>query len=147
MRHRPGGHSPIGGRQAFVDTGAWIALAVTRDPLHDRARAVWTSNEAAGTRWVTSIPVVLETFTFLSRCVSTDLALAWKAGLGTVRRLRMLECTSRDLAEAWAHFTRKDLHRLSAVDATSFVLMTRECLKWVFSFDTHFGAAGFEYLT
>lgn len=25
----------------FVDSGAWIALALTRDPLHTRARRIW----------------------------------------------------------------------------------------------------------
>jgi predicted nucleic acid-binding protein len=29
------------GELVFVDTGAWIALALTRDPLHARARATW----------------------------------------------------------------------------------------------------------
>ena len=25
----------------FVDSGAWIALALTRDPLHERALSQW----------------------------------------------------------------------------------------------------------
>ena len=27
--------------RVFVDTGAWIALALTRDPLHPRAAETW----------------------------------------------------------------------------------------------------------
>jgi predicted nucleic acid-binding protein len=128
------------------DRVVYDALALTQDPLHDRALAIWTSNEAAGTRWCTSVPVVLETFTFLARAVSTELALAWKDSLATVKRLTLLECGARDLGAAWTYFDRRELHRLSAVDATSFALMAREHLRWAFSFDTLFGTAGFEYL-
>ena len=34
--------------KVFVDTGAWIALAVTTDPYHVRARSVWADLVAAG---------------------------------------------------------------------------------------------------
>ena len=44
----------------FVDTGAWIALALTRDPLHDRARAAWEELLDRGARLATSVPVVLD---------------------------------------------------------------------------------------
>ena len=55
-------------RQAvFVDSGAWIALALTRDPLHGQARELWEKMLEMGARLHTSIPVVLETFTFLER--------------------------------------------------------------------------------
>ncbi|MBM3268925.1 MAG: PIN domain-containing protein [Candidatus Sericytochromatia bacterium] len=146
MRHRRLRNVASSGGEAFVDTGAWIALALARDPLHDRARSVWTAQEAAGTRWVTSVPVLIETFTFLSRSVSTQVALTWKDKLGEIHRLRLLECTARDLQDSWIWFARGDLHRLSAVDATSFTLMRKEGLKRAFAFDTHFGIAGFDYL-
>ncbi|MBI4318358.1 MAG: PIN domain-containing protein, partial [Chloroflexi bacterium] len=131
---------------AFVDTGAWAALALTRDPLHERAKAIWTDHEASGTRWSTSVPVLIETFTFLSRAVDVDLAIRWKDSLRVIDRFRILECSARDLEDAWTYFGRRDLHRLSAVDASSFVVMTREGLKWAFTFDTHFSVAGFEFL-
>ena len=41
------------------------------------------------------------------------------------------------------YFARKDLHKLSLVDATSFVLMRKHKVRVAFSFDTHFAAAGF----
>ena len=55
------------GDAAFVDSGAWIALALTRDPLHREAREQWEVLQTAGARLHTSIPVVIETFTFLDR--------------------------------------------------------------------------------
>ena len=52
-------------------------------------------------------------------------------------------CASRDLEQAWKYFERPDLHRLSAVDALSFVLMTQRRIRIAFAFDGHFAAAGF----
>ena len=62
----------------FVDSGARIALALSRDPLHKRAREQWDLLRDAGARLHTSVPVVIETFTFLDRNANRDVALAWK---------------------------------------------------------------------
>jgi predicted nucleic acid-binding protein len=42
------------GEIVFVETGAWIALALTRDPLHARARATWEQLLGDGVRFQTS---------------------------------------------------------------------------------------------
>jgi uncharacterized protein len=127
----------------FGDTGAWIALALTRDPLHVRARDTWEQLGSAGVRFHTSAPVVLETFTFLDRNAVGDVAVRWKDSLKTIPRLKILPCTSKDLEEAWPYFDRPDLHKLSAVDALSFVLMTHRRIRVAFAFDSHFATAGF----
>ncbi len=128
----------------FVDTGAWIALALTQDPLHARARDIWEGLVHHGVRFHTSIPVILETFTFLDRNTSRSVAVAWKASLATVPRLKILPCTRNDLGAAWRYFDRADLRRLSATDAVSFVLMTERRIRIAFAFDSHFAAAGFK---
>lgn len=127
----------------FVDTGAWIALAVRRDPHHPEALSIWQQLTGAGARLVTSVPVVMETFTFLERNTRRDVALAWKDSLRDVKRLRLVECSKKDLEASWAYFRRRDLHKLSAVDATSFVIMTRLDVRRAFTFDHHFVMAGF----
>jgi predicted nucleic acid-binding protein len=127
----------------FVDSGAWIALALARDPLHSRARETWERLLAAGARLHTSIPVVLETFTFLDRNAAREAALAWQESLAGVRHLKVLPCTARDLDQAWRYFERPDLHKLSATDAVSFVLMTQRKITRAFTFDAHFATAGF----
>lgn len=131
------------GELVFVDTGAWIALALTRDPLHARARATWEQLLGAGVRLHTSVPVVLETFTFLDRNATRSVAFAWKDSLRKVPRLKVLPSTVKDLGQAWSYFDRPDLHKLSAVDAVSFVLMTQRRIRVVFAFDSHFATAGF----
>ena len=131
------------GELVFVDTGAWIALALTRDPLHPRARATWEQLLGTGVRFHTSVPVLLETFTFLDRNAARNVALAWKDSLTTVPRLKVLPSTVKDLGQAWSYFDRPDLHKLSAVDAVSFVLMTQRRIRVAFAFDSHFATAGF----
>jgi predicted nucleic acid-binding protein len=127
----------------FVDTGAWIALALIQDPHHERAREIWEGLLASGARITTSVSVVLETFTFLDRNARRDVAVAWKDALPDVPHFRLLECSKKDLALAWAYFDRTNFHKLSAVDATSFVIMRREKLRLAFAFDHHFATAGF----
>ena len=134
------------GEAVFVDTGARIALALTRDPLHARAAAAWAELLSAGARLHTSVPVVIETFTFLDRNTTRQVALTWKESLSCVGKPRILPSTRRDLERAWRYFDRPDLHKLSAVDAVSFVVMTDRCIRLAFAFDGHFAEAGFQMI-
>lgn len=128
---------------AFVDSGAWIALALSRDPLHTQAREHWEILQNAGAKLHTSIPVVIETFTFLERNASRDVALTWKGSICKPGIVKILPCELRDLDQSWEYFRRKDLHKLSAVDATSFIIMKRAKIRLAFAFDHHFSVAGF----
>ena len=127
----------------FVDTGAWIALALKGDPYHSRAIELWDAIRCEGARLHTSIPIVLETFTFLERNTDRSVALSWKDNLDKLRGLELLECTRQDFERAWPYFLRPNLHKLSAVDATSFAIMTRKKIRVAFAFDHHFAAVGF----
>jgi hypothetical protein len=131
------------GEAAFVDSGAWIALALTRDPLHRQAREHWEVLRGAGAKLHTSVPVVIETFTFLARNSNPDVALAWKDSMYTPGLVRILPCELPDLDQSWDYFRRADLYKLSAVDATSFAIMKRARIRLAFAFDHHFAVAGF----
>ena len=128
---------------AFVDSGAWIALALSRDPLHAQAREHWEILQSAGAKLHTSIPVLIETFTFLDRNANRDVALTWKSSIYKPGTVKILPCELRDLEQSWEYFRRKDLHNLSAVDATSFTIMKRAKIRLAFAFDHHFAVAGF----
>jgi predicted nucleic acid-binding protein len=56
---------------------------------------------------------------------------------------KILPCELRDLEQAWHYFRRPSLHKLSAVDATSFAIMKRVGIRVAFAFDHHFVMAGF----
>src|SRR5271168_2539890 len=72
------------GEAVFVDSGAWIALALSRDPLHMQAREQWDRLHGAGAKLHTSVPVVIETFTFLDRNANRDVALTWKEAMRSI---------------------------------------------------------------
>ena len=131
------------GEPVFVDSGAWIALGLSRDPLHAQAREQWDLLRAAGARLHTSVPVVIETFTFLDRNANRDVALAWKDSVAQPGTLNILPCDLRDLQRSWEYFRRADLHKLSAVDATSFAIMKRARIRLAYTFDHHFAVVGF----
>ena len=135
------------GEPVFVDSGAWIALALSRDPLHAQAREQWDLLRAAGARLHTSIPVVIETFTFLDRNANRDVALAWKDSVARPGTLNILPCDLRDLQRSWEYFRRADLHKLSAVDATSFAIMKRARIRLAYTFDHHFAVVGFRMVS
>jgi uncharacterized protein len=127
----------------FVDSGAWIALALTRDPLHARAREQWDLLQEMGAKLHTSVPIVIETFSFLDRNANRDVALAWKERIYKPSIVKILACELRDLERSWTYFRRADLHKLSAVDATSFAIMERTRIRLAYTFDHHFAVVGF----
>jgi predicted nucleic acid-binding protein len=131
----------------FVDSGAWIALALSRDPLHARAREQWDLLQAVGAKLHTSVPVIIETFTFLDRNANRDVALAWKESIDRPAAAKILPCELRDLQQSWQYFRRTDLHKLSAVDATSFAIMKRARIRVAYTFDHHFAVVGFRLVT
>jgi predicted nucleic acid-binding protein len=131
------------GEAAFVDSGAWIALTLSRDPFHSRAHEHLDLLHEASAKLHTSVPVIIETFTFLDRNADRDVALAWQESIYQPRTVKILPCELRDLEESWDYFRRGDLHKLSAVDATSFAIMKRSRIRVAFSFDHHFSVAGF----
>jgi predicted nucleic acid-binding protein len=127
----------------FVDSGAWIALALVKDPLHRQAREQWTLLREIGAKLHTSVPVIVETFTFLDRNANRDVALVWKESIYKPGAVKIVPCELRDLEFAWEYFLRADIHKLSVVDATSFVVMKRLRIRLAYTFDHHFAVAGF----
>jgi predicted nucleic acid-binding protein len=96
------------GSAVFVDSGAWIALALSRDPLHVQAREQWELLYGAGAKLHTSVPVVIETFTFLDRNANRDVALTWKEAIYRPDTVKLLPCELRDLEQSWEYFRRGD---------------------------------------
>jgi predicted nucleic acid-binding protein len=130
-------------QSVFIDTSAWVGIMIAQDPAHARAATQWARLLDSSSKLFTSVPVVIETFTHLQRKYDARVAAAWREQLGRVPRLTTLACSEADLAAAWRWIDRKDLHKLSLVDATSFSLMAKHKIRTAFTFDVHFATAGF----
>src|SRR5579872_7277481 len=89
----------------------------------------------------------IETFTFLDRNAIRDVALAWKEAIYKPGAVKILPCELRDLEQSWEYFRRTDLHKLSAVDATSFAIMKRTRIHRAYAIDHHFAIAGFRLVS
>lgn len=63
-----------------------------------------------------------------------------------MRRLQVVDGTQADLAKCWDWFEVKGIHRLTVVDAMSFVIMKRLKIRRAFAYDQHFAQAGFEII-
>jgi predicted nucleic acid-binding protein len=96
------------GEAVFVDSGAWIALASATDPFNASAHEQLDVLQAAGAKLHTSVPVVIETFTFLDRRTGRDVALTWKEAIYK-EDVKILPCDLRDLQQSWEYFRRADL--------------------------------------
>ena len=92
------------GELSFVDSGAWIALALSRDPLHVQAREQWDVLQGAGAKLYASVPVIVETFTFLVRNANRNVALSWKEAVCRPGTVTTLTCELRDLEQSWEYF-------------------------------------------
>ncbi|MGH8679156.1 MAG: hypothetical protein ACREUQ_12510, partial [Burkholderiales bacterium] len=72
-----------------------------------------------------------------------DVALTWKASIYEPGTVKILPCELRDLEQSWEYFRRADLYKLSAVNATSFVIMKRARIRLACAFDHHVAVAGY----
>jgi uncharacterized protein len=110
------------GEAVFVDSGAWIALALSRDPLHTQAREQWELLQRAGAKLHTSVAVIIETFTFLDRNANRDVALMWKDRIYEPGTVKILPCELRDLQQSWEYFRGRFETRCQARNSSSKAL-------------------------
>jgi predicted nucleic acid-binding protein len=123
----------------FVDTGAWFAYFVRRDPDH-----------AAATEWVrknrqpliTTDYVIDELLTLLKLRESHRVAAAAGEALLAHRVARVERITETDFRVAWEVFRRFRDKEWSFTDCTSKVVMERLGITHAFAFDTDFEEFG-----
>jgi predicted nucleic acid-binding protein len=123
----------------FVDTGAWFAYFVRRDPDHDCARNWVSANESS---LVTSDYILDELFTLLKIRESHVVAVAAGRVLMEEKACQIIKLTPNDFADAWSIFVRFSDKGWSFTDCTSKVIMERLGITTAFSFDEHFEQFG-----
>jgi len=123
----------------FVDTGAWFACFVRRDPDH-----------AAATEWmqqnrqplVTTDYVLDELLTLLKLRESQRVGAAAGAVLLSDQVASLERISLTDITAAWDVFRKFDDKDWSFTDCTSKVIMERLGISEAFSFDHHFDQFG-----
>jgi len=123
----------------FVDTGAWFAYFVRRDPDHNLARAWVSTNESP---LVTSDYILDELFTLLKIRESHVVAVAAGKVLIDERVCQIIKVAPEDFTRAWAIFLQFSDKGWSFTDCTSKVIMERLNIPTAFSFDEHFEQFG-----
>jgi predicted nucleic acid-binding protein len=123
----------------FVDTGAWFAYFVRRDPDHNSARNWVSTNESS---LVTSDYILDELFTLLKIRESHIVAVAAGRVLIEEKICQVIKLTPDDFTRAWSIFVQFSDKGWSFTDCTSKAIMERLSIPTAFSFDEHFEQFG-----
>ena len=127
----------------FIDTGAFLARYLRNDQHHRSAVAVWEKLGSNHENCITSNFVLDETFTLLGRRAGYGFAVQRAKNIYASRTLTIYRPDRRDEINALQFFGKYADQHVSFTDCISFVLMKREKINRVFSFDRHFLFAGF----
>lgn len=126
----------------FVDTWAWLALALRRDQHHEKAKWQHAEFVAVGCTYVTTDYVLTELITQLYRVLLPDQAEAYlTAVLSAIEsgQYRLERISTERFDAAWQLRRRyADKPTISFVDFTSFVVMRELALQDAFTGDVHF---------
>ena len=128
----------------YIDTGAFLARYIGSDQYHQQAIGFWDQIRKRGESCFTSNFVLDETFTLLGRRAGYDFAAQRAVNIYASKNLTILRPTQEDEMNAVGLFEKYADHHVSFTDCISFVLMRRNKIKRVFSFDNHFEWVGFK---
>jgi predicted nucleic acid-binding protein len=123
----------------FVDTGAWFAYFVRRDPDHAAAVAWMRQNRQA---LVTTDYVLDELLTLLKLRENYGVAVAAGEALLLQRIARIEHIAAEDIARTWEVFRQYQDKDWSFTDCTSKVVIERLGITVAFAFDNHFEQFG-----
>jgi predicted nucleic acid-binding protein len=129
--------------RVFVDSGAWIAVAMGRDAHHRAAAEQYRKLLAESRTLITTNLVVAESYLLIRRAGGHQAAIQFLEALRASPRLTRLYAFPEldDVAEQiLIRYADQDF---SYVDAVSFAVMRSERIDEAFAFDHHFLTAGF----
>lgn len=129
--------------KAFLDTGAFLALADEDDDYHSAAKTIHSQLLANRAQLLTSNYILAETYTLIRFKVGHKAAVDFMkrfepAGIKVLRVREAIEQVAKSI------FTRYDDKEFSFVDCTSFALIDHHRLDQAFAFDGHFRQYSFK---
>lgn len=133
-------------KPVFVDTGAWLAIAVSRDDMHQAAAAYAAHIAQRSLPLLTTNYVLSEAYTRVRYDDGHAKALAFDAIIQEMTRKRQLRIrwvNPAIHAAALEIFRKYADHDFSIADCASFVVAREKRVHEVFGFDRHFVTMGF----
>lgn len=127
----------------FVDSGAFIAKFFKDDMDHKQAVSQWNEFEESGEKLFTSNLVLTETITYLGRKADFRFAAERARNIYDSLSFQILRPTEEVELLAITLMRKYSDQKIGFADCLSFVLMKREKISRVFTFDRHFQTAGF----
>ena len=129
--------------ELFVDTSAWYALAIPKDPAHPRLARVLRDRVGHGVRVVTTNLIVAETHALLLRRVGRGPAEAFARLVRGSPNLVAASTSELEAAALGEWIGRFDDQDFSLTDAVSVAVMAERGIKEALTLDRHFATAGF----
>ena len=129
--------------ELFVDTSAWYALALPKDPAHARLARALRERVAHGVRVVTTNLIVAETHALLLRRVGRGPAEAFARVVRGSPNLVVASTADLEAAALDDWIARFDDQDFSLTDAVSFAVMAERGIREALTQDRHFATAGF----
>ena len=126
---------------AFLDSGIFIAALSRRDRLHAQAVELFGR---AGTRWITSLLVISESYSWFLHRHGEEAARNFRAFVSVLTGLTILPVTIDDHEKTLRVLDRFRGAKLTYVDAASLCCIEQRKIKTVWSTDHHLGLTGAE---
>jgi predicted nucleic acid-binding protein len=127
----------------YLDSGIFIAALTRRDRQHAQAAELFGRE---GTRWITSLLVVSESYSWFLHSQGEEAARQFRAFLAALIGLRVLPATLEDHQRTLRILDRFRGTKLTYVDAASLDWIEQHKIKTVWSTDHHLGLTGAEIL-
>ena len=130
--------------KVFIDTSAFYALLDRDDQNHNRAKEAWLGLMNSNSLCVTSNYVILETFALGQSRLGVDAVRGFQEDVIPVLLIDWVDTDVHNAAVSALLAASK--RNLSLVDCSSFEIIRRMSIKFVFAFDPHFMEQGFDSL-
>ncbi len=130
--------------RVFVDTSAVMALLVSTEDNHIKAKSILERLAAQDTSLYTTSYVLVELYALIGRRFGPRAVETFRADMAPLFKVTWID---EELHEAGLDLlSRQKRRRLSLVDAVSFVFMNQKRITDAFAFDSHFRQGGFNVL-
>lgn len=130
-------------REVFVDTGAWVALAINSDDHHADAVKIYPDLLKKYQKLITTNLVTAETYIILRKYGAQEGALTFLEKIAQSPRIEKVYSNFELEDEAFNLLKQFGDQDFSFTDAVSFCLMKKRRINRAFTFDRHFKIAGF----